>query len=94
MGGQGVDAEAANFVRAIQPYLGRVLVCLDWEDSQNARWGDVAYLQALAREVISRTGVKRVCVYCSRSSYPWAVIDAEGGVSWMARYADNDAVIG
>ena len=94
VGGQGIDAEATKFVSAIQPYLGRVLVCLDWEDSQNVKWGDVAYLQALAREVMSRTGVKKVCVYCSRSSMPWSVIDAEGGVSWMARYASNEPVFG
>ncbi len=46
VGGQGVETEADNFAQAIKPYLRRVLVCIDWEDNDNAAWRDESYLDA------------------------------------------------
>lgn len=46
VGGQGVETEADNFAQAIKPYLRHVLVCIDWEDNDNAAWRDESYLDA------------------------------------------------
>lgn len=93
--GSGVEGEARKFVEAVKPYLGGILVALDWESGSNAKWGDESYLLALMRRVKELTHVARVVVYCSaKAPYPWAIVDANDGLRWVAQYASNDIVWG
>ena len=42
--GAGVDAEAQHFANSIKGYLGKALIVLDWEQGDNAAWGNTAIL--------------------------------------------------
>ena len=45
--GVGVEAEAEHFYKNIKPYLGKVILCLDWEGEQNSKFGDYHYCEDL-----------------------------------------------
>ena len=66
--GGDAAAEAQYFVNAARPYVGQAVLALDWESGQNSAWGNVAYLEQVAREVIRLTGVKPL-IYASASVY-------------------------
>lgn len=90
--GVGVEAEANAFATAIKPYIGRVLVCVDWEKSQNSKWGDVAYLDALISAVKAKIGIETICLYSMQAAYPWAIAEKHGCTTWVAKYAGTNVV--
>ena len=79
-------AEAEWFVRVVQPYIGRVMLVLDWEAE---RKNDTAWAKAWLDRVYQLTGVKPVfysyesCV----NSYNWSAVAKEYDL-WVARYRD------
>ena len=79
-------AEAEWFVRVVQPYIGRVMLVLDWEVE---RKNDTAWAKQWLDRVYQLTGVKPVfysyesCV----NSYNWSAVAAEYDL-WVARYRD------
>lgn len=83
------EAEAKHFLNTVKPYIGKIVLALDWEaDAVNLgaawakRWLDYVYEQ---------TGI-RAMVYMSQSvaaSASWAAV-AENHALWMAQYADYD----
>ena len=79
-------AEAEWFVRVVQPYLGRVMLVLDWEAE---RKNDTAWAKAWLDRVYQLTGIKPVfysyesCV----NSYNWLAVAREYDL-WVARYRD------
>lgn len=90
IGGQGAAGEAQHFYNNIKPYIGRVIICADWESEQNSQWGNEAYLDAFMKEINSRTGVPAL-IYASKSSFPWSVASANNAGSWVAQYANYNA---
>ncbi|MFC2623729.1 MAG: GH25 family lysozyme [Propionibacterium acidifaciens] len=84
--GSGVG-EADFFADQISGWVGRVLVCLDWEPGSNARWGDTGYLAQVIDRVRERTGRPPV-VYASASAFPWQTCTDRGCGTWVAQYAD------
>lgn len=84
--GSGVG-EADFFVDQISGWVGRVLVCLDWEPGSNSRWGDLGYLGAVIDRVRERAGRPPV-VYASAAAFPWQTCAARGCGTWVAQYAD------
>ena len=84
--GSGVG-EADHFVDQISGWVGRVLVCLDWEPGSNSRWGDLGYLGAVIDRVRERAGRPPV-VYASAAAFPWQTCAARGCGTWVAQYAD------
>lgn len=89
----GGDAavEAQYFVNAVRPYVGKALLALDWESGQNSAWGNVAYLEQMAREVIRLTGVKPL-LYASASVYSAVAPVAQRldcGL-WIAQYPNYE----
>lgn len=84
--GSGVG-EADFFVDQISGWVGRALVCLDWEPGSNSRWGDLGYLGAVIDRVRERTGRPPV-VYASAAAFPWQTCAARGCGTWVAQYAD------
>lgn len=73
----------------VRPYVGRAVLALDWESNQNGAWGNVAYLEAVAREVIRLTGV-RPLLYASASVLGQVNIvsrQTDCGL-WIAQYAN------
>lgn len=93
--GGDAAAEAQYFVNTIRPYLGRALLALDWEQFQNSAWGNVGYLEQVAREVIRLTGVKPL-LYASQNIYN-AVAPVAQRLNcglWVAQYATTNATYG
>lgn len=87
VGGYGATAEADFFIDNCAGYFGRGIPCIDWEEADNAAWGDTDYLRRLVQRVIDRTGV-RPLIYASESLYPWDVAQALDCGAWVAQYAD------
>ena len=81
--------EADHFVDQIAGWVGRALVCLDWEAGSNARWGDPGYLGTVIDRVRERTGRPPV-VYASAGAFPWDVCASRDCGTWVAQYASMD----
>lgn len=90
VGGDGAASEADFFIDNCAGYFGKGIPCIDWEEYQNAVWGDTDYLKRLVQRVIDRTGVKPL-IYASASAFPWDVAQALNCGAWVAQYGDNNA---
>lgn len=91
----GAEAEARHYVESVRPWLGRVVLAIDYEESTLAK--GTAYLKACLDEVYRLTGI-RPLVYCSQSSaleaQDFSAIAAAGYKLWVAQYADYYPVHG
>lgn len=87
-GGNAV-AEANFFINSILNWIGKVMICLDWELDQNSAWGDESYLEQLINQVIARTGVPPM-IYAPASRYNQVaeVAKRHNCGLWIAQYAD------
>lgn len=90
--GSGAVAEADYYVNNIKGYLGKGILCIDWESGSNRAWGNYAYLDALVSRVIERTGIKPL-IYVQASAYaPTAAVAQRHDCGlWIAQYADMSA---
>lgn len=90
--GSGAVAEADYYVDNIKGYLGRGILCIDWEGGSNRAWGNYAYLETLVSRVIERTGIKPI-IYVQASAYaPTAAVAQRHDCGlWIAQYADMNA---
>lgn len=90
--GSGAQAEADYYVRNIQGYLGKGILCIDWESGSNKAWGNYSYLDALVSRVIERTGVKPL-IYAQASVYAQVAPIAQkyNCAIWCAQYANMNA---
>ena len=86
--GSGAQAEADFFVDNCAGYFGNGIPCIDWEEGNNAAWGDTDYLRRLVQRVIDRTRVKPL-IYASESFFPWDVASDLDCGAWVAQYADD-----
>ena len=87
-GGNAV-AEANFFIDSILNWIGKVMICLDWELDQNSAWGDESYLEQVINQVIARTGVPPM-IYAPASRYNQVaeVAKRHNCGLWIAQYAD------
>lgn len=85
-------AEADFFVNNIQGYLGEAILALDWESTQNPRFGEHAsWCLPFLKRVEERTGIKPL-IYMSASvirQADWASVVANNTGLWVAGYPDN-----
>lgn len=90
--GSGAVAEADYYVDNIKGYLGKGILCIDWESGSNRAWGNYAYLETLVSRVIERTGIKPL-IYVQASAYaPTAAVAKRHDCGlWIAQYADMNA---
>lgn len=91
--GDGVSAEIDTFLSAIDDYLYKCIVCLDWEQTNNKRWGDLDYLESCCDYIIERTGV-RPLVYASKSIFPYDLCEKLNLGTWVAQYATVGITLG
>lgn len=76
--------EALNFVKAVKPYLGRVILVLDWEAKALNYSED--YALVFLREVKRLTGVTPI-IYCSSyATKKLARVAVEKYPLWVAHY--------
>lgn len=62
----GAIAEAEKFLRTVDKYIGKAILCLDWEKQQNVNFGNPQYAIAWLKYVEQKTGVKPF-IYMSKS---------------------------
>lgn len=55
----GHDAvkEADYFLSVVKPYIGKILLCLDWESYQNKAWGSKTWAKKFVDRVKEKTGI-------------------------------------
>ena len=87
--GAGINEEVNHFIDVIYPYLGKVILCLDWEGEQNSRFGDYHYCESLL-EAIKNVTRKTPFLYMSKSvcrQYKWEI--GRAYPLWAAQYKKN-----
>lgn len=90
-GGGDAKAEADFFLSKISKYVGKAILCLDWEGEQNPKFGrdDVNWCKNFCDRVKDKTGVK-CFVYMSKSvcrQHAWQPVAASYPL-WCAQYAN------
>ena len=90
IGGQGAEAEMRHFIDSIRNWVGRVVLVLDWEQGENAAWGDLSYLEQCIDHVVALTGIPPI-IYASASVFPWDVAKHHNCGTWVAQYANDSA---
>lgn len=90
--GGNATAEADFYIDSIRNWVGKGIIALDWESGGNSAWGNVAYLEAVARRVIERTKIPPI-LYGSASVYGQLaeVANKLNCGLWIAQYADMSA---
>lgn len=92
--GIGVEAEVDHYLKVVGPYIGKVILCLDWETQNNAAGRNAAfnypaYAEKFLDLVKERTGVTPV-IYMSKSVcrfHNWGSV-AQKYPLWVAQYAN------
>lgn len=82
----GAIPEAEKFLRTVDKYIGKAILCLDWEKDENINFHNPQYAIAWLRYVEQRTGIKPF-LYMSKSvarQYSWD----SSFPFWCAQYAN------
>lgn len=88
--GAGANAEADFYINNISNWVGKYMICLDWEANQNSQWGNEAYLEQVVKRVIQRTGIPPVIyVQQSRMAQVKPVAQRNNCGLWIAQYPNN-----
>ena len=72
-GGGGAISEATHFLKIVKEYVGKAILCLDWEGEQNPNFGSPEYARAFLAYVKQYTGIVPF-IYMSKSvcrQYAW-----------------------
>lgn len=93
---KGLDphSEAAFFVNAIRPYIGKAILAGDYEEETLAK--GTGYVKEFLDTVLELTGV-RPLIYCGQSvvvSQDFTAIAGAGYKLWLAQYASMEPVYG
>lgn len=88
--GQDPTREADYFLQIGAAYIGKAILCLDWEGEQNSKFGkqDVSWCKTFCDHVYQRTGI-RCLIYMSKSvcrQHDWSSV-AKDYPLWAAQYA-------
>ena len=94
--GSGVEAEADHFVDVVRPYLGKIILAIDWENNKDPKTGkndnpkfvagDYKYCEQLLVAVEKKTGITPF-LYMSKSvarQFKWEV--GRRFPFWCAQY--------
>ena len=92
--GNDAAGEADYFLSVVKPYLGKTVLCLDWEGQGNPLFGsgkDYDYIRKFASRIIEKSGVKPL-VYVSASylKYVKQVCEELDLGLWVAQYGDDN----
>lgn len=93
-GGWDPIKEAKHFLSVVEPYIGKAILCLDWEDKQNASFregNDDAWCKKFLDYVHEQTGVTGF-LYISHSYRNLAKTTLVEYRDWIARYPDYNRV--
>lgn len=98
--GLGAQKEADRFVSMITPYIGKVILALDWELDSNKMYrkpGDTKYVEAWLQRVYQLTRV-RPLIYINqgevtRQGADWSGVSKISKL-WLAQYKSNATQVG
>lgn len=97
--GSGVGAEADHFVEVIKPYLGNIIIAIDWENNKDKNGkddnpkfaaGDYKYCEQLLVAVEKKTGITPF-LYMSKSvarQFKWEI--GRQFPFWCAQYKNHN----
>ena len=90
--GKDAIAEADFFVSVVKPYIGRIVLALDWEAGGNRAWGSTSWARRFVMRVRQKTGVTpmvytgndgvRQCGTCHDVSLLWFAGYPTGAANW------------
>ena len=86
----GFKAEADFFLGAVKDYIGRAILCLDWEDAENVNFRNPDYAMQWLKYVYQKTDITPF-IYMSKSvcrTYDWSAV--RSFPLWCAQYADHN----
>lgn len=85
------QAEAAFFLKNVEGYIHKAILCLDWESQQNARWGnkDAEWVKAFCDYVYDKVQVHPI-VYVQASAMSRLACEIGDCGMWIAQYASNE----
>lgn len=87
--GNKPEAEADYFVSRVTPYLGKIVLALDWESGQNKAWGDKNWCKRFVDRVREKTGL--VCmVYTGMDGVKQCSNLGNVVPLWFAAYPKNE----
>ena len=81
-------AEADAFVSCVSSYIGKALLCLDWENGDNDAWGSTVWARQFVDRVYAKTGIYPV-VYTYPAGRSQVASCADVSRLWIAGYPDN-----
>lgn len=89
--GAGANAEADFYINNISNWVGKYMLCVDWEANQNSQWGNESYLEQVVKRIIQRTGIPPVIyVQQSRMAQVKPVAQRNNCGLWIAQYPNNN----
>lgn len=94
--GGNPEREAQHFLDVTKPYIGKAILCLDWERSQNASFqsgNDDAWCKRFLDYVRAATGITGF-LYISAGIIGWFPATLSAYRLWAAQYPDYAAVKG
>lgn len=84
----GAIPEAEKFLRTVDKYIGKAILCLDWEKDENVNFTNPQYAIAWLKYVEQKTGVKPF-LYMSKSvARQYASVWDASYPFWCAQYAN------
>lgn len=81
-------AEADAFVACVSAYIGKALLCLDWENGDNDAWGSTVWARQFVDRVYAKTGIYPF-VYTYPAGRSQVASCADVARLWIAGYPDN-----
>lgn len=55
--GRDAVKEADYFIETVSPYIGKIILALDWEENQNKSWGSTTWAKKFVNRVKEKTGI-------------------------------------
>lgn len=84
----GAIPEAEKFLKTVKDYIGKAILCLDWEGQDNPNFKNPQYAIAWLKYVEQKTGIKPF-IYMSKSvARQYASIWDASFPYWCAQYAN------
>lgn len=80
--------EAQYFVSVVKPYLGKIVLAIDWESIDNSSWGSKTWCKTFCDEVYRLTGIYPVLYTGSKGCADNGAI-ADKCPLWFAGYPDS-----
>lgn len=94
-GGADPIKEATHFLNTVKPYIGKAILCLDWESTQNRSYGtnDADWCMKFLDHVKAETGATGFLYISASLRSKMSAVLAKYH-SWIAQYPDYNPVKG